>query len=158
MDGIRFTCRQGCTNCCQVTGYVYLTEEDLSRAARFLNMPDAEFEAKYVVRYKHVLRFRKPRGKQCHFLNRNGCGIHPNKPTQCRLYPYWPELVENRSAWNAEAARCPGIGTGHLVQIGTACEIASEMKRAYPSMYCDPARLKDMTRPNGESALSFLNG
>jgi hypothetical protein len=35
-----------------------------------------------------------------------------------------------------ETARsCPGIGTGALIQIGTAVEIADEMRRAYPDMY-----------------------
>ena len=116
-------------------GYVYLTEDDVQRAARFLNMPVAAFEDKYIIRYRHVRRFRKPRRKQCHFLTETGCGIHSVKPTQCRLYPYWPELVEDREAWQAERKTCPGIGTGDLVQIGTACEIASEMKRSYPSMY-----------------------
>lgn len=116
-------------------GYVYLTEDDIQRAAQFLNMSVAGFEAKYIIRYRHVRRFRKPSSKQCHFLTETGCGIHPVKPAQCRLYPYWPELVEDRAAWEAERKTCPGIGKGDLVQIGTACEIASEMKRSYPSMY-----------------------
>jgi hypothetical protein len=51
------------------------------------------------------------------------------------LYPFWPELVESRAAWKEEAKECPGIGKGELVQIGSALETASEMKRAYPSMY-----------------------
>src|SRR4051794_32555478 len=98
MDGIRFTCQQGCTKCCDVKGYVYLTEQDIEHAARFLNMPVAEFEARYIVRYRQLRRLRKPPRKQCHFLMETGCSIHPAKPTQCRLYPYWPELVEDRSA------------------------------------------------------------
>jgi Fe-S-cluster containining protein len=118
-----------------VKGYVYLTEDDLVRAAEFVNMTPAAFEAKYDIRYRHLLRFRKPRVGQCHFLRNGGCGIHPVKPAQCRLYPFWPELVENRVIWNREKHECPGIGKGDLVQIGTACEIASEMKRAYPTMY-----------------------
>jgi hypothetical protein len=66
-----------------------------------------------------------------------GCSIHPAKPTQCRLFPFWPELLESPSAWVLTAQRCPGIGAGPLIQIGTAHETASEMKRAYPSMYAD---------------------
>jgi hypothetical protein len=54
---------------------------------------------------------------------------------QCRLYPFWPELVESRAAWKEEAKLCPGIGKGDLIQIGAALETADEMKRAYPSMY-----------------------
>jgi Fe-S-cluster containining protein len=135
MDGVRFTCQAGCSKCCEVRGFVYLTEDDVRRAAEFLEMTPSAFEAQYVVRFRHLLRFRKPLDAQCHFLKDGGCSIHPVKPTQCRLFPFWPELVENRSAWEVTGRSCPGIGKGELVQIGTACEIASEMKRAYPSMY-----------------------
>jgi uncharacterized protein len=62
MDGFRFACIPGCTNCCRQTGYVYLTEEDLKRAAAFVGMSAAKFEAAYVYRTRHLLRLRKPRG------------------------------------------------------------------------------------------------
>jgi hypothetical protein len=135
MDALRFACQPGCTNCCRKRGFIYLSEQDLARAARFLGLTEADFEAKYVIRYRHLLRLRKPPSAQCHFLTAEGCSIHPVKPTQCRLYPFWPELVESRAAWNAEKLDCPGIGKGELVQIGTACETAAEMKRVYPSLY-----------------------
>jgi Fe-S-cluster containining protein len=114
---------------------VYLTEDDLRRAAEFIGMTPEAFEKKFVYRTRHFLRLRKPRGSQCHFLFDSGCSIHPAKPTQCRVFPFWPELVENRKAWRAARVYCPGIETGPLVQIGTACELADEMKRAYPAMY-----------------------
>jgi uncharacterized protein len=116
-------------------GFVYLTEDDLRRTAAFLGMTAKQFEAEFVIRYSKLIRLRKPLDSQCHFLTKDGCSIHPVKPTQCRLYPFWPELVENRAALKKEAKSCPGLGKGDLVQIGTALEIASEMKRAYPSMY-----------------------
>ena len=98
-------------------------------------MTAAEFEAKYIVRYRNVIRLRKPLDAQCHFLKDGGCSIHPAKPTQCRLYPFWPELVESVADWEDAGKTCPGIGKGELIQIGTACEVASEMKQAYPHMY-----------------------
>lgn len=98
-------------------------------------MPADAFEKKYVIRYRRLLRLRKPPNSQCHFLRETGCSIHPAKPTQCRLYPFWPELVRDRDVWKDEGKRCPGIGKGALVQIGTACEVASEMHRAYPTIY-----------------------
>lgn len=115
---------------------MYLSEEDLVRAAAFLGMTPAEFEAKYIYRTKHRMRLRSPRdGRQCHFLAGGRCSIHPAKPTQCRLFPFWPELVENRKAWTKAGKHCPGIGQGAVVQIGTAVETAEEMKRAYPALY-----------------------
>ncbi|MBV9082158.1 MAG: YkgJ family cysteine cluster protein [Acidobacteriaceae bacterium] len=135
MPALRFECQPGCTKCCQVRGFVYLSEDDLQRAAAYVGMTAQAFEAKYVIRYRQLLRLRKPRHAQCHFLNGEGCSIHPAKPTQCRLYPFWPELVENRAAWKKESRLCPGIGKGSLIQIGSACDIASGMKSAYPTMY-----------------------
>lgn len=137
MENVRFLCQAGCTRCCDVQGYVYLSESDLRRAAGHLSLSPAEFERRFVYRTRHLLRLRKPRKKQCHFLLDKGCAIHPDKPSQCRLFPFWPELLESRDAWEAAGRRCPGIGAGALIQIGTAHEIASEMKRAYPSMYRD---------------------
>ena len=135
MDGLRFACVPGCTNCCRVQGWVYITEGDLQQAAAFLNLSPADFEARYVVRTKRTMRLRKPKGAQCHFLQDGGCQIHPAKPTQCRLFPFWPELVENRDQWNQAAENCPGINTGSLIRIGEAMEVAQEMRRAYPSQY-----------------------
>ena len=98
-------------------------------------MTTTEFEAKYVYRTKHLIRLRKPQNSQCHFLLEGGCAIHPAKPTQCRLFPFWPEYVEDRQQWQQLGKICPGIGTGELIQIGTALETASEMETAYPAMY-----------------------
>lgn len=133
---IRFECQAGCTKCCEVSGYVYLTEKDVSNAARHLGMTGAAFEERYVYRTRHMRRLRKPgKGKQCHFLEGGGCRIHPVKPVQCRLFPFWPELVESRREWKKTGTWCPGIGKGELIQITTAMEIAHEMKTAYPDQY-----------------------
>jgi Fe-S-cluster containining protein len=135
MNDLRFTCQPGCTNCCDVRGFVYLSKDDLVRAAKYVGMSTRAFEKKYVYRTKHLLRLRKPAEKQCHFLLEGGCSIHPAKPTQCRLFPFWPELLEDRREWKQTAKSCPGIGKGDLIQIGSALETASEMKTAYPTMY-----------------------
>lgn len=132
---LRFTCQPGCTKCCDQDGYVYLSEDDVVRAAKFVGMSAAAFEARYVYRTRHQRRFRKPRDKQCPFLKTDGCSIHPAKPTQCRTFPFWPEIVERRDTWNRTARYCPGIGKGELIQIGSAMEIAEEQRRAYPELY-----------------------
>ena len=135
MTGLRFTCQRGCINCCDQKGFVYLTEDDLRRAAKFMNMTPGAFEKKYVYRTRSQMRFRKPREKQCPFLLAHSCSLHPAKPTQCRTFPFWPELVENRAEWNRTGEYCPGIGKGPLIQIGTTMEMAEEHRRAYPNDY-----------------------
>lgn len=131
----RFACQPGCTRCCDQEGYVYLTEDDISRAAAFVGLSPAEFEHRYVYRTRHQRRLRKPRGRQCQFLESNGCAIHPAKPTQCRLFPFWPPLVKSRDRWRQTADWCPGIGQGPLIQIGEALERADEMERCFPGYF-----------------------
>lgn len=134
-QGLRFACQPGCTECCTQRGFVYLSEQDLVRAAAFLDMTPAEFERRYVYRTRRKLRLRTPRDSRCHFLRGDGCSIHPAKPTQCRIFPFWPELVESRSEWNKTAQYCPGMGKGPLIQIESAQAQAREMREAYPELY-----------------------
>jgi len=132
---MRFECQPGCTACCQRRGFVYLTEDDIRRAAAFLGLTARVFEKRYVYRTKNLQRLRIPRGSSCRFLRVDGCSIHPVKPAQCRLFPFWPELTEDRREWRRTADWCPGIGKGDLVQIDTVRNLAQEMRAAYPSLY-----------------------
>jgi uncharacterized protein len=134
-QALRFECQPGCTECCRQRGFVYLSESDISRAAEFLGMARGAFERQYVFRTKHRTRLRTPRDTRCHFLRGEGCSIHPAKPTQCRIFPFWPELVESRREWHKTARYCPGMGKGPLIQIETARKEAEEMRVAYPGLY-----------------------
>lgn len=135
VQAIRFRCQPGCTNCCEQKGYVYVSEDDIERAAAFVGMKRAEFERKYVCGTKRRRRFKKPRHSECPFLVEGGCSIHPAKPTQCRAFPFWPELVESRPKWSATRLSCPGIGQGPLIQIKAIEESLREMREAYPALY-----------------------
>jgi Fe-S-cluster containining protein len=114
---------------------VYLAEDDIARAAAFLGMPPAEFERRFVFRTKNRTRLRVPRDAHCHFLYEGGCSIHPAKPAQCRIFPFWPEMVDDRREWRKTARYCPGIGKGPLIQIAEARKQATEMREAYPNLY-----------------------
>ena len=134
-EGLRFECQPGCTECCRQKGFVYLTEHDIVRAAEFLGMSRADFERHYVFRTRNRMRLRVPLDATCHFLLAGGCSIHPAKPTQCRIFPFWPELVESQREWAKTARYYPGMGKGPLIQIGNAKLQAEEMRQAYPEMY-----------------------
>jgi len=133
--GLRFECQSGCTECCTQKGFVYLAPGDPERIAAYLGMSEPEFERRYVYRTTRRARLRVPRDAQCHFLHDGGCSIHPVKPVQCRIFPFWPELVESRREWKKTARYCPGMGKGPLIQIEAARQQADEMRNAYPEMY-----------------------
>jgi hypothetical protein len=114
---------------------VYLSEADVARAAGFVGMSVAAFERKYVYRTRNRTRLRIPRRAHCHFLRDGGCGIHPAKPAQCRIFPFWPELVDHPRAWKKTSAYCPGIGKGRLIQIKRAQAQAEEMRQEHPGLY-----------------------
>jgi Fe-S-cluster containining protein len=132
---MRFQCQPGCTKCCEQKGFVYFTERDIERTAEFLSMPKEKFESRFIYRTRNTRRLRTPQHGQCIFLGDGGCSIHPVKPAQCRIFPFWPELVESAKEWHGTAAWCPGMGKGELVQIEMAREQAAEMRAAYPHMY-----------------------
>src|SRR3954453_371307 len=134
-EGLRFACQPGCVACCTQKGFVYLTEDDVLRAAAFLELDAAEFERRFVFRTTRRIRLRVPRDVSCHFLNETGCSIHPAKPTQCRIFPFWPELVDSPRAWAKAAKYCPGVGKGPLIQIKSAQALAAEMRQELPKLY-----------------------
>ncbi len=135
MTEMRFECQPGCTACCQRKGFVYLTEGDVARAAAYLGIPAEEFERLYVYRTRNLRRLRIPRTGLCRFLRAEGCSIHEAKPTQCRIFPFWPEITKSARTWKQTGVRCPGIGKGELVQIEEVRALGEEMRAAYPSMY-----------------------
>lgn len=134
-EGLRFECQPGCTACCEQRGFVYVTDDDIARAAAFLGMASAAFERQFVFRTRNRARLRVPRDANCHFLREGGCSIHPAKPVQCRSFPFWPEMVESRREWRKTARYCPGIGQGPLIQIESAREQAAVMRESHPALY-----------------------
>ena len=114
---------------------MYLSEEDILRLAEFLQLAPAEFERRYVYRTKNLRRLRMPRDAPCRFLTPGGCSVYAARPTQCRTFPFWPEILEDKKEATAAAKYCPGIGKGELIQIEVAREQADEMRAAHPHFY-----------------------
>ncbi len=116
-EGIRFEC-QGSGQCCLSRGeygFVFLTREDRKRMAEHLNLPLREFTKKYCDRTQGFYHLKEDSERpECIFLKGNRCGIYQARPTQCRTWPFWPEVM-NAKTWNKEVKGfCPGIGKGRL--------------------------------------------
>lgn len=117
--GLRFACLPGCGHCCsQQDGrdYVYLTAADVGRLAAFLGLGRRAFRRRHTVRDegRTALRFDGP---ACPFLDGTRCRVHEARPEQCRTFPFWPEHLRRREAWEALAGYCPGIGQGERVAL-----------------------------------------
>lgn len=114
----RFQCQPGCTNCCTQPGEVYVTEDDVARAAAYLGVDPDEFREAYCeVDGTGDIRLTTPPDRACHFLVEGGCSIHQAKPLQCQAFPFWPEHVRYKRAWKRLSANCPGVGVGTIVPL-----------------------------------------
>ena len=125
-EGLRFECTQ-CGDCCSgAPGIVYVSDEEIEKIAAFIGRPGKGLPKSHLrsVGKKISLTEDKKTGDCC-FLKtgRNGtrsCSIYPVRPLQCRTWPFWNYNLEDRDAWDAAAAECPGMnrGTHHdFVQI-----------------------------------------
>ena len=130
-EGVRFTCRPDCGKCCTRHGdydYVYLEPSDVRRLAAHFELPVPEFRARYTKKDDGhtVLRMDGP---ACPFLEGSRCSVYGARPAQCGTFPFWPENMKSRAAWDELAGFCPGVGEGELV----ALHVIREQLRSRPS-------------------------
>ena len=106
-DGLSFRCSQ-CGNCCRIEGYVWLNDREIAEMADYLDLELEEFSRRYLRRVNgHISLIEKP-NHDCIFWE-DGCSVYPVRPTQCRTFPFWPEHLESRDAWNEASRDCPGM-------------------------------------------------
>ena len=115
--GIRFKC-QGSSNCCVTrgsNGYVFLSNKDLSRLAKYFNLSLIKFKNNYCQTTDGFIHLKETRKNgECIFLNKKKCTVYKARPTQCRTWPFWPENM-NSKKWVEDIQNfCPGIGKGSL--------------------------------------------
>ncbi len=118
--GVQFQC-QGSGKCCTSHGeygFVFLSLDDRKRMAKFLNIAASAFTRKYCERNEqgawHLIERKE--SPDCMFFNSKGksCSVYEARPTQCRTWPFWPEVMKAKT-WNKEVLSfCPGIGKGPL--------------------------------------------
>ena len=69
-------------------------------------------------------------GPACPFLDGARCTVYEARPAQCGSFPFWPENVKSRKAWDDLAAFCPGVGQGDFVPLHT---IRAQLRRCTSS-------------------------
>jgi hypothetical protein len=108
-----------CGRCCSgpSAGYIWVTRPEIKIIADFLKISEGQVRQEYLKRVGlRTTIVEHPLTKDCMFLQEaNGpkkCMIYPVRPSQCRIWPFWPENLANADAWNRAAQKCPGINRG----------------------------------------------
>jgi Fe-S-cluster containining protein len=59
-------------------------------------------------------------GMACRFLVEGRCSVYEDRPRQCRVYPFFPDVIRSAETWEAERQKCEGIGRGELIPLELA--------------------------------------
>ncbi len=129
LEGLRFECRR-CHACCKARGeyvFVYIEDQEVEPIARALGLSPRAFLKRFCTRHEgeRVLRFEE---ELCPLHDGRGCRVHPVRPVQCRTWPFWPENLQSREAWEEKVGSfCPGAGRGRLWSFAEIVALAREM-------------------------------
>ena len=104
-----FKC-QACGNCCRTKGQVYITLKEAAEIAAFLNLELITFKQKYILNEQGWLVIHTHNPHNNCFLDDTGeCLIYSVRPMQCRTYPAWPGIWQNKDTFKAESKICLGL-------------------------------------------------
>lgn len=135
-NGVQFEC-QGSGKCCVSHGefgYVYMTLEDRKRMAEVLGMTTREFVKEHCHKDDGIWCLKPIESGDCRFLKDKKCSVYEGRPTQCRTWPFWPDVMKAKE-WSKEvAAFCPGVGKGRtwtVEEITTQIRIQKRSEEKY---------------------------
>ena len=117
--GLKFSCTQ-CSSCCRFdSGFVFLSEKDLSLLLKWSSMTRENFIETYcrwVLQQDgfYYLSLKEKSDYDCILWKNGGCTAYEYRPLQCSAFPFWNILLSDKDMWNAAAEDCPGMGKGKL--------------------------------------------
>lgn len=119
-QALRFECT-GCGRCCIGGGdyHVFLTDTEAEAIRLHLGLSRRWFRRRYLRRLPDGDQVAAMNAdERCIFLGKdNRCRVYSARPAQCSSYPFWPEVLNSKTAWQREARRCEGINRGAVVPL-----------------------------------------
>ena len=79
-------------------------------------MDEGTFRRRFVtLRWGRPSFIERPNG-DCIFYRAEEarCSIYGVRPSQCRLFPFWTEVMRSEGSWASYAKSCPGMNDGRL--------------------------------------------
>jgi Fe-S-cluster containining protein len=115
-EGLRFECT-GCGKCCTgASGTIFVNDREAGEIAAKLGVSKRKFLQDYAYPMEGGHSIQERENGDCVFLNGKMCGIYEVRPTQCRTFPFWPEVLRSERNWKQAARECEGIGQGRLYE------------------------------------------
>lgn len=93
-----------CGRCCH-NKIIQLNPYEVARLAQNRGISTTEFLSRYTAANGTALK-QQDEGA-CVFLTSQGCGVHPDRPLVCRLYPLGRRVTAEGEEWFSEAAPHP---------------------------------------------------
>ena len=115
-DGLRFECQPGCTACCKAAGRVLCPRTEYKQLADAFGVDKDTLLKDYIDDFGAV-GLMKMEGGNPICLGATGCLIHKDKPTPCKTFPWWPQVIVSEESWEYIKQQCPGIGKGRLYSV-----------------------------------------
>lgn len=104
---------QSCSGKCCIgeSGYIWVSQEEISAIAQKLSLSKEEFINKYLLKIRYRFTIKEivyEGGYGCVFfdMEKKMCRIYDVRPQQCRTFPFWEYFKENIDEVVTE---CPGI-------------------------------------------------
>ena len=98
-----------CGDCCNGYGGTVISNADIEKIARFLDIDRERFLTQFCVKSPNGWMIAQREDGFCHFVKDKRCSIHPVKPRICRAWPYLESVLTDLTNWEAMASVCPGI-------------------------------------------------
>jgi len=134
VGGLHFECGR-CGNCCSgpAEGFIWVTRPEIELIAGFLKTTVGQLRRQYLRRVGLRTTIIEQAGtKDCVFLQgasgQKRCMIYPVRPSQCRIWPFWPDNLVRPGAWNKAAQKCSGINRGRLYSFEQIEKIKKDKK------------------------------
>lgn len=104
-----FKCQQS-GRCCTCPGIVYVSKNEQLAMSQSKGMPLFEFQREYVITQNGHDAIATPRFRTRCFLDAdNKCTVYEARPAQCKTYPNWPEIWEDKARIKREIQNCKGL-------------------------------------------------
>lgn len=128
-----FQCEK-CGECCKGYGGTFLSEREIKRISRYLNIDSASFLRDYCQWSGTQPLIKSSDSGYCVFWD-EVCTIHQVKPRMCKIWPFIDSLLIDPTNWDIICSMCPGARTNVNSKDLAECvrQVLAEYERQWES-------------------------